>query len=231
MVSTLVYRALFSLLAGGIAAPGDEWPQILGPARDGVYAGPELAGTWPEKGPPLVWKREVGEAHSGPAVSQGRVIVLHRRGDEALVESLDAGSGKPQWTFRYSTRYRGSVSDVNGPRATPTIAGGRVYALGVEGKLHALELSSGRKLWDVDVAERFGAPEGYFGFASSPLVEGNLVLVNAGGKGAGVVAFDKESGGVAWKATNDRASCSSPVAATIGGVRQALFFTREGLVS
>jgi outer membrane protein assembly factor BamB len=134
------------------------------------------------------------------------------------------------WAADYATSYKDDFGFDEGPRATPTIAGGRVYTYGAEAVLNCWDLATGRNLWRVDARKEFQADKGFFGPACSPLVEGDAVILNIGGRGAGVVAFDAAAGKILWKATDDEASYSSPVAATFGGKRRVLAFTRAGLV-
>jgi len=223
---------LFLLLATATAAQNSvsDWPQFLGPARDGVYRGPALAESWPSGGPKAVWKKTVGPGFSGPVVSQGRLILFHRQGDREVVEALDAQTGASQWQYGYPTTYRDDFGFDEGPRAVPVIAEGIVYTFGAEGQLHAISLETGKRIWSEDTMKRFGVAKGFFGAAGSPLVEGGKVIANVGGKGAGIVAFDAKTGKVLWTATDDESSYSSPVGATIGGKRTAIFLTRTGLV-
>ncbi|MBI4603583.1 MAG: PQQ-like beta-propeller repeat protein [Planctomycetes bacterium] len=218
-------------VAVAIGAPPSEWPQFLGPTRDGVYAAGDIAGPWQGERSPVVWSRAVGEGLGGPVVAAGRVVLHHRLGDAETVECLDASSGERRWTFESPSAYRNTIgTDDSGPRATPAVVSGRVVTVGAEGKVHALALEDGTRLWSLDVRERLGADLGYFGLAGSPLVEGDRVLLNVGGRpGAGIIALEAATGKVLWTATDDGASCSSPVAATIDGKRRALFFTRAGL--
>lgn len=215
------------------AAPfqGSDWPQFLGPARDGVSPETGLASSWPATGPAVVWQRPVGVGFSGPVVAGGRLILFHRIADSEVVESLDAGTGAAQWRLDYPTAYRDAFHFDPGPRATPVIDGGRVYTLGAEGTLHCLDLDTGKKRWAHRLNDEYHPPAGFFGVGTTPLVEGNLVLVNVGAKGAGIVAFDRETGKEAWRATDDEASYSSPIAATVTGKRCAFFLTRAGLVA
>ncbi len=209
-----------------------DWPQFLGPGRNGVYVGSDLADGWPKEGPPVVWQKQAGQGFSGPAVSSGKLILFHRRDDKEIVDCLDANQGKSLWTFDYPTGYRDDFGFDEGPRATPTIADGKVYSFGAEGVLHCLDFNTGKKIWSVNTRTGFNAPKGFFGMACSPLVEGNAVLLNVGGAdGAGIVAFDKTTGQLLWKATDDEASYSSPVAATLDERRYVFFFTRRGLVA
>ncbi len=220
----------FLLFACAVSA--QDWPQFLGPTRNGSSAGPPLVETWPKEGPTTLWQKKVGSGWSGPVVSGGKLILHHRVADKETVDCLNAKTGEVGWSFTYPTGYRDSFGFDDGPRATPSIADGKVFTFGAQGMLHCLKLSSGEKLWSVDAKKEFQAPNGFFGIACSPLVEGNAVLLNVGGRGgAGVVAFDKENGTVRWKATDEEASYSSPVAATVNGKRCAFFFNRAGLVA
>lgn len=222
---------MLAMSARGVRAATD-WPQFLGPTRNGVYGGGDVCQGWSTNGPPVVWQKAVGHGFSGPVVADRKLILFHRLTDNETVECLDARTGSPIWSFAYPTSYQDEFGFDDGPRATPAIAGERVFTFGAEGKLHCLDLGSGKRLWSVDVKADFQAANGFFGMACSPLVEGDAVLLNIGGaKGAGIVAFDKTNGKLLWRASDDEASYSSPVAATIGGQRYALFFTRNGLVA
>jgi outer membrane protein assembly factor BamB len=208
----------------------EDWPQFLGPERNGVYRGPALAEAWGPQGPRVVWRKEVGAGFAGPAVVQGRVLLFHRVGKEEVVESLDARTGAAQWRYAYPTTYRDDFGFDEGPRAVPVVSGGLVYTFGAEGQLHAIDLAKGTRVWSEDTMRRFKVAKGFFGAAGSPLVEDGRVLVNVGGPEAGIVAFDAKSGKVLWTATSDQASYSSAAGATIGGRRLAIFLTRAGLV-
>jgi outer membrane protein assembly factor BamB len=225
------YAWVLLLAAPALAGEGD-WPQFLGPSRNLVVPGEDLAAKWPAAGPAVVWKMPVGQGFSGPVVSGGKLILFHRVGDEEVVECLAAETGKPVWTSKYSTAYRDDFGFDEGPRSTPAIDGGHAFTFGAEGKLHCWDLQSGKYVWSVDTREKFRQDKGFFGIACSPLVEGDAVVLNVGGRdGAGVVAFDCGSGKVRWKATNDEAGYASPVAATLSGRRYVLSFNRAGLVA
>jgi outer membrane protein assembly factor BamB len=225
---------VLGLLVSGLSVFAHDWPQFLGPQRNGVYTGPRLAASWPAGGPKRVWRKPVGQGFAGPVVAGDRLILFHRVGNEEAVEALDARSGNPIWRFAYPTTYRDDFGFDEGPRAVPVVAQNRVYTFGAEGQLHALDLADGKRVWSVDTARRFAVPKGFFGAAGSPLVEDGRVIANIGGrdngKDAGIVAFDASTGAVQWTATNHQASYSSAVGATLGGKRTAVFFTRQGLV-
>jgi outer membrane protein assembly factor BamB len=217
---------LMLLLLTWNQAQGEDWPQFLGPSRTGVYSGPS-----PQSVSAAIWKIDVGHGFSGPVVARGRVILFHRRENRAIVESLDTATGKRVWLAEYPTDYRDDFGFDDGPRATPAIAGERIYTFGAEGVLQSLDFATGKRVWSVDTKQKFGSDKGFFGAVCSPLVENGRVLMNVGGlKGAGVAAFDAASGKTLWTATNDEAGYSAPVATTINGARHALFFTRAGLV-
>jgi outer membrane protein assembly factor BamB len=209
--------------------PAADWPQWLGPHRDGVS--PEKVAPWNEA-PKVLWRQPVGEGHSSPVVAAGRVV-LHTKvkdKDEEAVTAFDALTGQIQWQTTYPRAAFQSVFG-NGPRATPTLASGRVYAFGVTGVLGCFAADSGKQLWQVDTLKQFQAPNLTFGISCSPLLEGNKVLVNVGGKGASIVAFDKDKGDVLWKSLDDRASYASPIAFGSGPERQVVFLTQQGLVA
>lgn len=219
-----------ALAATVVTQAANDWPQYLGPSRNGIYAGPALADTWGANGPKVVWRKQVGQGFAGPAVVGNRVILFHRVGNEEVLESLDAATGDSVWRYAYPTRYRDDFGFDEGPRAVPVVADGVIYTFGAEGQLHAVDLAKGTRLWSEDTMKRFGVPKGFFGAAGSPLVEGGRVIANVGGDKAGIVAFEAKTGKVLWSATDDDASYSSGVAATIGGRRLGVFLTRDSLV-
>lgn len=207
-----------------------DWPQFLGPERNGHSSESGLLGTWPNQGPPVVWDKSIGAGFAGPAIAGGKLILFHRVGNEEVVEALDAATGKEIWKQSYVTNYRDTFGFDEGPRATPTIAGGAVYTLGASGVLQALDLADGKVRWKRSMNQEYKVPKGFFGVAASPLVDGNLLLLNVGGPGAGIVALSTTDGSEIWRATFDEASYSSPVLAAVGGKKLAAFFTRLGIV-
>jgi len=226
----LIVVAIALLCASAIHAAPFDWPQFLGPDRNGTYSGPALSETWGSTGPKVVWRKQVGQGFAGPAVVQGRVLLFHRVGNEEVLESLDAKTGMSTWRYAYPTTYRDDFGFDEGPRAVPVVADGIVYIFGAQAQLHAVDLAKGTRVWSVDTMKTFSVPKGFFGQGGSPLVEGGKVIANIGGAKAGVIAFDAKTGNVSWKATEDSASYSSGVAATIGGKRTLVFLTRDNLL-
>ncbi|HSF16213.1 MAG TPA: PQQ-binding-like beta-propeller repeat protein [Vicinamibacteria bacterium] len=204
-----------------------DWPQFLGPERNGTYDGPPIRGDAPK----LVWQTGVGAGFAGPVVVGERLIVFHRKEDREIVEALERKTGESVWRHDYSTSYRDDFGFDEGPRSVPVVAKGVVYTFGAQGVLSAVELETGRALWSVDTRKRFRVVKGFFGAAGSPVVEDGRLLLNVGGRDAGLAAFDAATGEVLWTAGKDEASYSSPVMASFAGKTLALFFTRDGLVA
>jgi outer membrane protein assembly factor BamB len=216
------------LLCCSPAAAGD-WPQWLGPHRDG--SSPETVAPWKES-LKILWRQPAGEGNSGPVVADGRVFIHAKVKDQdkEQVDAFDAKTGKPLWQVQYSRAAFKSLYG-NGPRATPTVAGGHLYTFGITGVLNCFDTATGAEVWRVDTVERFKAPKPFFGMSCSPLVEDNRLFLNVGGKGASVVAFDRDKGNVLWQSQDDRASYSSPIALDQGDARQVIFLTQQGLIS
>ena len=216
------------LVPCGTALAAD-WPQWLGPHRDGASV--ETVAPWQEA-PRVVWRRPIGEGNSAPVVADGRVYLMTRVKDkfEEQLTAYDAATGKVLWQTAYPRSAFKSAYG-NGPRGTPAVVGGKLYAHGITGILTCLDAANGNQLWQVDTWKEFKVPPLLFGAACSPLVDGNRVLLNVGGKGAGIVAFDKDRGDVLWKSLDERASYSSPIVFGKGAERQVVFLTQPGLVS
>ena len=211
---------------------GEDWPIFLGPRRNGTSRETGLLKDWPADGPPIVWERPVGEGYSAPVASRGRLVIFHRVRNNEIIECLDAqDASKVYWKHEYPTRYVDRYRYNGGPRSSPTIDGDRVYTYGAEGTLTCLDFETGRSIWQRHVNNDYHVPQGFFGVATAPVIEGNLLLLNVGGpNGAGVVAFDIDTGKTVWKTSNDEASYSTPIVATVHGERLAIFYTADGLL-
>mgnify|MGYP002623585588 CR=1 FL=1 len=206
---------------------GGDWPQILGPNRNGAAVGETLPDSWKDDGPAVVWSHEVGSGFAGPVVAGDRVIAFHRVEDNERVEALSASDGKQLWRADFVASYRGTINPDDGPRCTPTIAGDAVYVYGAAGDLHCIGLTDGKKRWSRAALEDYPAPASFFGAGSSPIVIGDAVLVNVGGRdGAGIVAFSTKTGKTLWKSGDEQASYSSPTTIDIEGKPHGLFVTR-----
>jgi outer membrane protein assembly factor BamB len=219
------------LLLGAALSLAADWPQHLGPGRDSVSSETGLARSWPKDGPKVLWEKKAGSGWSGAVVAGERAILFHRLGNQEVVECADAATGKELWKKSYGTRYVDEFNFDDGPRATPLIAGGKVFTLGADGILSAFDLVKGDLLWQKNVNKEYKPAKGFFGVTTSPLLAGGKLLINVGAKEAGVVAFDPDSGKEVWKASDQGVSCSSPIAAKIDGEELAVFFTRQGLLA
>lgn len=208
-------------------AATSDWPSPFGPTHNLVSSETNLLHAWPATGPTLVWELPAGEGWAAPAVQGERLVYFHRVADREVVECLHAQTGERFWKFDYPTNYRDRYGFNNGPRASPVIDEKRVYLLGVEGKLHCLNLESGAVVWMRNTTEDFNVSPNFFGVGSTPLVEGKLLIVQLGAPdGACVVAFNKFDGKVVWKtAAPWTASYASPIPAIVHGQRRTLVFT------
>ncbi len=208
---------------------GEDWPQWRGSQRDGISREKGLLHEWPDGGPPLLWRAQgVGIGHSSMSISEGQLFTMGAFGDGESVVALDAVTGEALWTTPMGTSFPpgpGDPSGIDGPRSTPTVVGNRIYALGANGDLSCLDVSTGRALWTRNVLSEFEAPNIAHGLCESPLVVGNLVLVNPGAEGASVVALNRQDGSLVWKSLSDPASYSSAVQARLAGIPQVIFFT------
>ena len=219
------------LLAMSVAtmARAADWPQILGPTRNGVASADEkLTDRWPADGPRPVWRRPVGAGYAGIAVRGGRAYIFHRVDDREVLEAIDTASGKTLWKEGQATTFRAQVGGGDGPLCTPVAVDDAVISFGAQGVLSRHEPATGAVRWRRDTHRDFGAQEGYFGAGSTPLVVGDTVIVNVGGtrEEAGVVGFSLATGATLWAATREPASYSSPVEATVDGRAYAVVVTR-----
>jgi outer membrane protein assembly factor BamB len=217
------------LSTGAPLALADDWPGYLGPNRDGRSAETGLLTEWPEGGPEVLWRAPLGVGYSSVAVAGGRAFTMLAEDGEEWAAAFDALSGEALW--RSPIGRSRSDSQGGGPRATPMVDGSRVLALGAFGNLYALDAATGDTVWAHDLRKEFGADVPNWGVASSPLVEGGRVIVpGGGGKKRAFLAFDSESGELAWSSGRALPAYASPIAATIGGIRQIVFFIAAGLV-
>lgn len=210
------------------SAAGD-WPQWRGPRRDGVSLETGLLTDWPAEGLPVVWRTPCGEGYSCVVVSGTRAFTLWKEKDEEVVVCLDAATGEELWRLTYPAA--GKIPYGSAPRSTPTIDGDRIYTVSAAGLLHCLNATTGEVVWQKDLLQEFGAENVNWGTSFSPLVEGDLLLTQPGGPaGQSIAALNKHTGATVWSALDDTASYSSPIAVTMAGVRQLVFFTGEALV-
>ena len=229
--------------------PGEDWGTFLGPTANGRSSLKGMAVPWPADGPRIVWHRELGEGYCGPAVAQGRCVICDRIAQEIRVRCLEAETGRELWQQRYPTDYVDTFGYDGGPRASAVIAGDAVITFGPEGRLECRSLADGASRWQVDTSKAYHVVRNFFGVSAAPLVvdigEERLVIVQVGGsppgsappsperldlvKGldSGLVAFDLATGRERWRSSDQLASYSTPVRATIGGRDRLLAWMRD----
>lgn len=222
----VILTALVLGLVTAAGAQSPDWYQWRGPNRDGHSLETGLLQQWPQDGPPRLWQASgAGDGFSSFSAADGRLFTLGARGGTEYVVAFDAASGKKLWETPNGTRFRNEQGD--GPRGTPTVDGGRVYALGGSGELAALDAATGRKIWSVHLVNTFGGVIPYWGYSESPLILGDRIVMNAGGRRASIVAIDKADGKTLWQNHNDEAGYSSPVLLRTGSLRHVVFFTGQ----
>jgi outer membrane protein assembly factor BamB len=239
------------VLTGALAAGAhaDDWPQWLGPKRDGVWRETGLLDKFPADGPKVRWRTPIGSGYAGPAVANGRVYVADRvppegaagpadgfatrKGRERLL-CLDEATGQVLWEHAYDCTY--TIGYASGPRATPTVAGGKVYTLGAMGDLYCLDAATGKPVWSKNFLTDFPGRKdhldkvGNWGCASHPLVDGNKLICLVGGPDHLVVAFDKDTGKVLWHALSAvQAGYAPPMIDEAGGRRQLIIWDPENV--
>ena len=219
----MTYPSLFSQIASLsilltlISQPhAGEWPQILGPSRDGVAQAETIRRNWGEASPPELWNHQVGQGYAGVAVVGPRVILFQRRENDEVVEALDTTTGKVVWSTRWPVQYRARIDPDTGPRCVPLIHDDAVFLHGVAGRLVCLDLDDGAERWARDTRRDYQFPDSYFGVGSSPLLVAEKLIVNVGGPhDSGIVAFSAATGETLWQSTGTRASYASPIATVI----------------
>ncbi len=208
------------------AAHAGDWPQVLGPHRNGQAVSEKpIASDWKTNPPKLLWQVYVGNGFSGAAVVAGTAYLFDRSGNDERLMAVDLKTGKEKWHANWPSSYRASINPDNGPRAVPLVSTDRVVCYGAAGDLVCIDLQSGKIVWKRPLRKELGAEDGYFGAGSSPILIGKTIVINVGGKTAGIVGIDLANGKTLWQSTNYDASYASPVAVA-GDKPRALVVTR-----
>lgn len=252
---TLAILALFISLGASVAcgevksigtrSAGVDWPIFLGPTGDSKSTETGILTNWSEKPLRIVWQRKLGEGYGIGTTSKGRYFQADRVGKQARLVCLNAETGAELWKFEYPTDYVDMIGYDGGPRCSPIIDDDRVYMYGAEGMLHCLKMETGEVLWKIDTMKEFGVVQNFFGVGSSPVIEGPLLITMVGGSppdsadlsldrvdgnGTAIVAFDKLTGKVVYKLSDELASYASLKLATIRDRRWCFAFCRGGLL-
>jgi len=234
----------------------DDWSRFLGPYGNNTSGETNLLDRWPTNGPSILWDKSIGSGYSAPSVLSGVLVLHHRIGDEEIVEAMDTVSSKTKWSYAYPSRFVDPFGYNSGPRCTPLLTSNRCYTFGAEGKLVCLAFADGRLIWQRDTTKDWNVPGAFFGVGSTPLLEGDKLIVMVGGQSnSGVVALNAATGKTLWQSVGREtwngvtpigwrttkpyewtgsemlASYASPVAATIHGQRHLFCLLRQGLVS
>ena len=228
------------LVSVAAQAPGPAWPQWGGPDRNFVVESKGLASKWPAGGPKKLWSRALGEGHSSIASDGARLYTMYRpvgmlamvrRSQEEVVAALDATTGKTIWEHRYPSPTAGvDYSQGAGPHSTPLVTADRVFAAGSRKELFALNKANGQVVWSHDMIKEYGASEPGRGYACSPLLYGDAIIVSMGGPNQTLAAFHQRTGALIWKAGNVESSPASPLIIDVDGQKQLLYFGGNRIV-
>jgi outer membrane protein assembly factor BamB len=225
---------------------GQDWPCFLGPTSDSTSTEKGILTDWGKSGPKILWSKSIGIGYSMPVISRGRLFLFDRMRNKQRLRAMNAETGEELWSFDYPSDYKDSYGYNGGPRCCPVVDSDRVYVFGPEGMLYCVRARDGKSLWKVDTKAEFGVIQNFFGVGSTPVIEGDLLIAQIGGSpkgservafdelkgnGTGVVAFDKYTGKVKWKTSDELASYASPTVRTIGKRRYCFVFARGGLLA
>ena len=224
----LVVAALAAGFCHLVAPAHADWTHYRGPTANGVSSD-KLPVAFPKDGPKQLWKASVGTGAASVTVSGERVFTMGNAGTKDTVWCLEAKTGTVVWKHEYPLDVDKRMFE-GGPAATPTVDGGRVYAVSHQGDLFCLDAATGKQVWYKHYQKDLGGKRPQWGFAGSPTVEGNLLLLDVGGKAASTVALDKGTGATVWKSGDDAAGYASPVVATIAGKKTVVMFKASQLV-
>jgi outer membrane protein assembly factor BamB len=248
-------RLFLAISFAACAAQAADWPEFMGLSRDQTSPETGLRETLPA---PILWEKKIGTGYSAPSIRDGVLVLHHRLEDQEIVEAMDARTGATKWKHAYTSRYIDPFNYNNGPRCTPLLTKDRCFTFGAEGVLACLEFKDGKVIWQRDTRVDFNIPEAFFGVGSTPVLEGDLLIVQVGGQpNSGVVAFDAISGKTVWENVGAKtwnglrklhwpgeptiewepghpdyekqASYCTPVVATMHGRRVVITVTRQGL--
>ncbi len=248
--SSRIWTGIVALLSGvaGYAAPA-QWSQWGGPNRDFTVATGGLADTWPDDGPPVLWKRELGDGYSTITVDRGTLYTMYRVDQDEFVVALNAETGVTVWEHKNPSPFTPAMNEYGpGPHATPLIVGKRLFTVGTNCVFQCFDKTSGELLWKHDLVKKFGAPIPHYGYAASAIAFKDTIIIPVDRErpeeappGAedsakeeseppvpqSLVAFDQATGDVVWKAQDLKMSYSSPILIEFDGKEQLVVFTAE----
>ena len=232
LLSVCLFVAFGCARAAAQPVRGQDWPQWGGPRRDFKSDSTGLAGRWPARGPQRLWSRPLGEGHSAIVAEGERLYTMYRRGQQETVVSLDSKTGKTIWEYNYTAPHlpKMDISYGAGPHSTPLVSGALIMAIGSTGKLFCLEKLTGRKRWSHDLWQEYGGTHLHLGYSSSPIAYKNTLIIQVGGVGRALMAFDLSNGRVIWQALNYINSYSSPIIINVDGQDQLVAFMLNEII-
>lgn len=222
----LVIAILVALVP--FAAAAADWPQWRGPHQDGISTETGLLTDWPEGGPPELWRIPLGLGYSAVSVVGDRAYTMFANEQGEFVIALDAKTGKTLWKVRSGDLFENAYGD--GPRATPTVHEGRVYALGATGSLLCLDAATGERIWGLNILDKLGGENLDYGVSASPVVIGKMLVVVGGKDGKTLAALDKGTGEVLWASLSDLGGYSTPIPIEVDGTKQIVVLMGQALV-
>lgn len=227
-MSRVYCLGMICCLWGSYRLHAGDWPQILGPQRNGIAENERLANRWPRGGPPQTWEKSVGSGYAGLAIVGSRALLFHRVHNEEVLEALDMADGRTLYRDASPSTFEPQMGSGNGPLCVPVIHGDAAITYGAQGVLTCVDFQTGRRRWQRLTHRDFNASEGYFGAGSCPIVVNDLIIVNVGGSraNAGIVAFSLKTGETVWKQTDQPASYSAPVLVHVDDVPLVMMVTR-----
>ena len=219
---SFLLAAFLILPASAAIAQSADWTQWGGPNRNFKSSATGLATSWPAGGPRKLWSRELGDGYSAIAAEGGKLFTMYRSGEQDVVVSLEAATGKTIWEFRYDAPFTKEyvLEQGPGPRAMPLVIGNQVYAAGATGKFHCLDKQTGKVIWAHDLVNEFNGTVRVRGYSCNPMAYKNTVIMMVGGAGHAIVAFNQKDGTVAWKKQDFDNSYSSPLLIKLDGQDQ-----------
>jgi outer membrane protein assembly factor BamB len=228
------FARLIAVCAFCIAAPAiaDDWPQWRGPTRDGIWHEKGIVEKFDSPELPIKWRKPIGPGYNGPTVANGLVYVMDRQVEPEQIERVhcfDAATGDPKWSHEYDCPYE-EISYRAGPRAAISIDNGKAYSLGSMGNLHCFDAATGDVVWKKSLNTEYDIQMPQWGVSASPLIDGDRIIMQIGGKNACVVALNKATGEEIWKALDDKAQYSAPVIVKQGGKPVLVVWTGDGVV-
>jgi outer membrane protein assembly factor BamB len=230
MIAVLLLTIVNACLA---AFAADDWPQWRGPNRDGQVSGAAIPAVWP-KTLKQEWKVNVGVGHSSPVLSNGKIYVFARQGEEEVLLCLDQATGKEIWRASKAVAYKihpAAQGHGKGPKSTPVVSNGTVCTFGISGVLSCYDAQTGKQKWQREFSKQYSNTSPLYGTAMSPLIDGDRLIAHVGGHDKGALtAFDLETGAVKWTNDADGPAYASPILVKLGDIKQVVTFTQKELV-